>query len=230
MKIISATYGCQYCDFTANSAKIVGKHEHQCEHNPKIADTIKENKVKAEKSHKRKLIRESRSLTELNERLFSYLKEYYSRYNRGILIGTHGDKWIYTINVKKGNLSFDGQLKCALETLGISTKTEDYINLAPLLGELFDINSKFETYNTDFKNYKNSLLKEYRENNDEIIDLNKSIEIGSKRINELIAEREEYKNAITNIENNYIQTIKSQYNWIDYQARVKEIKSILDIK
>lgn len=230
MKIITATYGCQYCDFTASSAKVVGKHEHNCEHNQKIKEINIENKFKAEKAYKRKLIRESKSLPELNERLFSYLTEYYSKYNRGNLLRTHGNKWVYTIDVKKGKLSFDWQLKSSLETLGISTKTEDYINLAPLLAEMFDINNKFETYNKEFKNYINPLLIEYKEKNSEIVDLNKGIEHVSKRINELVAVREEYKNTISNIENDYIETVKSQYNWIDYQARVKEIKSILDIK
>lgn len=230
MKIITAIYGCQYCEFTSDSPKITGKHEHTCEHNPKIKDTKAENKFKVEKAYKRKQIIESKSLTELNERLFSYLKEYYSSFSGGELIRNCSGVWYYQVKVENCKLSFNYAIQYELKLLGISIKTEDYINLAPLLSEIHEINQKYEVYNKAFKNYKDPLLTEYRQNNDEIIDLNKGIEHISKRINELINTREQYKTDVQNIENDYIKTLKDEYNWVDYQDRLKQLKSILDIK
>lgn len=229
MKIITATYGCQYCDFTADSAKVVGKHEHTCEHNTKIKDTNAENKFKAEKAYKRKQIIESKSLTELNERLFSYLKEYYSSFSGGELIRNHLGEWHYPVKVNKSELSFSYAIRYGLKLLGISTKTEDYINLAPLLKEMNEINKITSTYSKEFKTHLNPLLNIYRKTS-EIKEINNEIKEAQIKIDELLALRDSFKSKIEVLENSYIDKVKDEYNWIDYQAKLREIKSILDIK
>lgn len=229
MKIITAIYGCQYCVFTSDSPKITGKHEHTCEHNPKIKDTKAENKFKAEKAYKRKQIIESKSLTELNERLFSYLKEYYSSFSGGKLSRNNFGVWYYQVKVENCKLSFNYAIEYELKLLGISIKTEDYINLAPLLKEINEINKITSTYSKEFKTHLNPLLNIYRKTS-EIKEIENEIKEAQIKIDELLALRGSFKSKIEVLENSYINKVKDEYNWIDYQAKLREIKSILDIK
>lgn len=229
MKIITAIYGCQYCGFTSDSPKITGKHEHTCEHNPKIKDTNAENKFKAEKAYKRKQIIESKSLTELNERLFSYLKEYYSSFSSGELIRNYSGVWHYQVKVENCKLSFSYAIQYGLTLLGISIKTEDYIYLAPLLSEINEINKIASTYSKEFKTHLNPLLNIYRKTS-EIKDIENEIKEAQIKIDELCALRDSFKSKIEVLENSYINKVKDEYNWIDYQDRLKQLKSILEIK
>lgn len=230
MKVIKALYGCAYCGFTSESAETVGRHEHKCDSNPKTKITENENREKAIKAHKRKLISESKSIPELNELMFSYFKEYYSKFSNGLLVRTNYDStWRYEIKVNAAELKFPYDIVWELNNIGISTKTKDYVNLAPLLKEMEEINKITGTYSKEFKTHLNQLLNIYRKTS-EIKEIENQIKEVQFKIDELISLRDSFKSKIEVLENSYIEKVKEEYNFIDYYARLREIKSILGIK
>jgi hypothetical protein len=230
MKIIKAMYGCQYCNFENESAKVVGKHEYTCVHNPKT-DTDKQNsRAKAVKAHKRTLIYKAKSLSELNELLFNYLQEYYSSFNWDSLIRTDSKSvWRYTVGIQNCKLQFPYNILRTLHDVGISTKTEDYIVLAPLLKEMNEINKIHSVYSKEFKTHLTPLLNAYKKTA-EIKDIEAKVGAVSIEINKLLEIRHKLDSEIKILEDAYILQVKNDYNWIDYQSRLKEIKNILGIE
>lgn len=226
MKTIKAVYGCSYCGFTSESPKIVGKHEYNCENNPKMPS--REDSFKAQKAHKRKQMLEAKSISEMNELLKDYINSYYKETSFSN-ISNHNIGYYWSGAFKIDNYQLKNYYSNELKTLGISTNIADYPNLLELVTEMKELNAMSGNYSKLFKTHLNSELKKFQKS-DEFKEIEHNIMLLSDEINKLSNLRNEDKIKLENLENNYILEVKEKYNYIDYNTKVKEIRKILGIK
>lgn len=137
MKTITAIYGCSYCDFTSDSTKVVGKHEYNCEHNPKMPS--REDSFKAQKAFKRKQMLEAKSISELNDLLKDYINSYYKETSFKYIANQDTD-YYWSGEFKIDNYQLKNYYSNELKILGISTNLNDYSYLLEKVQKLKEYN------------------------------------------------------------------------------------------
>ena len=223
MKTIKAVYGCSYCGFTSESPKIVGKHEYNCENNPKMPS--REDSFKTQKAHKRKQMCEAKSLNELNEMLKDYINTYYKGTSFSS-IANHNPGYYWSGEFKINNYQLTNCYSSELKTLGISTILNDYPNLLEKVQKLKEYNKIKSEFSKDFKTKLNSHLKNRTKS-----ELEKSLEEQNKelslKINELNQRRYLNNETLEEIQNDVITKFKEETNYIDYNELANKVKNEL---
>lgn len=222
-------YSCDYCDFSSNDPKVVGKHEYQCEHKPADKLQIKE-KERRESKNK---IYESETAQELNKNIKEYIETYkpglYTSFNE---VKITQNTYDYTFKLSGKNY---GDMR-VLDVLGISQSLVDYPNLHKLCREFYDIKkgSAVKEYDSKFQDLLKTELNKFEETNE---DYNYAVNECSKLRDEISVLREKMKPLEDkllkakieqdNLWNTEKQRIKDENNYIDYYKRSKEILNIL---
>lgn len=223
MKIISAVYGCSYCNFSSEKEEDIEKHEIKCLFNP--------NNTEAKQEIIKQMINSS-SISELNEKLLHLINVL--KIVPEELIESNGQNYKYSFREKSVLFSIEkyklyNYWSKEFELIGIPVKISDYPKLEKLVEEMKEINRKSSEINKTFKTYKTSELKKRIKENVDLELFKNQENVISKKLEELNKEKfailEKSKEIIKNIED----VIIKEYGFINPNIRLNEIKSNLSI-
>jgi hypothetical protein len=222
MKTIKALYGCSYCDFTSESREIVGRHEHICDFNPKIPI----NNYKSIKNSERQNISNAKSIDELNFMVYNYIEKYYKNSNISDFCKQFNRNTYFCSKFYIENLVLKSRYVYELKNIGISCNISDYPFLNELVIKMNEINKLSSAYNTEFESKLNPELKKFEQADDikkiglDINNIKQNIQELHKKSDELITKKQ-------NMKDDFIKKFKDDYNYIDYNLKLNEIKEKL---
>lgn len=144
-------YQCSFCDFQDPSPKVVGKHEWNCRHN-----TVVEPAEKVRRDE-RKLITESETIKELNDRVLQYLNNYYPN----IIKKWSTSSLKFSINKRH---STDYVLYCSypsiFEVIAIGTHLVSYPKLRSKVNTYVATVITYETERNEFRDARTKALND----------------------------------------------------------------------
>lgn len=223
MKIISALYGCSYCNFTSDNTEEIKKHELKCLFNPN--NTEAKNDIINE-------MKECTSIKDLNEKMLHLLN--ILKIVPEELLENNGEDYVY--DMKDRSVLFSIQKyklynywSKEFSNIGIPVKLEEYPKIEKLIEEMKKINKTSSEINSDFKKYKTSEIeRKIKENVDLELLKNEELEI-SKKLEKLSKQRFEIKEKSKNILKTIETLVIKEYGYINPNIRLEEIRNILEI-
>lgn len=215
-------YKCDYCDFVSTNPKETGIHEFNCEHRPEN----EEEKIERIRRIAKKTIYLSYTLSEVNDNIRNYLKEFYPKEVlsfSSIKISSNNSRYYFFANY--------GTTDRLLDKLKISVRIEDYPNIFSKILRITDIKSGSEVvkYITDFNNHIEFELNKFEKTDTEMIRLNENIKTLSDSIYKMQKDLQNSKDIHKTKINQKIDEIKKEYNYIDYSIERKQLESELGL-
>lgn len=218
-------YKCEYCDRPWNTSKEETlAHEKSCEHN-----TF--SKKEKERRSLRAKIYQSNSLQEINDNLHIFLKkdiEEFQLYKPNYVIDFRLQLFIID---DKYNLSYAGNniVASLLNKYNIHLHIKNFPNILKIIEDKNLLSIEAREYRTKWSQFKLNKLNNEFDLKPEIIENKLKIKNLKDSIEELNKQLKEQEESLAAKEDLFINEIKSEYNFKDYSAEIRDINRKLAI-